>query len=572
MLNGQFHHLLPLFFLALVTLLHNGNSIGVNWGTMTSHQLPPDKVVKMLRDNGVPKLKLFEYNERIMAALTGTDIEVMVGIPNSMLRQMSEDPGAAASWVYNNVSGYCYDGGVNIKYVAVGNEPFLQTYNGTYLQYTLPALQNIQKALDESGVKCQYKTTVPFNADIYNSPESNPVPSAGDFRPEVKDLAIEIVQFLYLHDAPFTVNIYPYLSLYGNDYFPVEFAFFDGLSKPLRDGNHVYKNAFDANLDTLVYALNKAGFPDMEIIVGEVGWPTDGDKNANAKNAKRFNQGLIKHALSGDGTPARKGNIEVYLFSLIDENAKSIEPGGFERHWGIFEFDGKPKYQLDLTGLELEKGLAPVEDVKYQLTRWCILDPKATDLDELPESVSYACSLSDCTALGYGSSCNHLSAKGNASYAFNMYYQVNNQHIWDCDFSGLAILTDDNPSEAGCQFPVMIAFSRSSLLLHNYDSLLDVLLRVIGGFIVQRGLGWETTGFGREQGALMVEARSDMALEELGDFVIAYMMAMVLCSFLLHGLLLQNRYIGNEPEALLGQGNFPALEIHQRSNTDVPSS
>ncbi|MBA0626038.1 hypothetical protein Godav_003771 [Gossypium davidsonii] len=479
-----YNHLLALLLLAIMTLVPNGNGIGVNWGTMSTHQLPPGKVVKMLRDNGVHKLKLFEYNEEIMTALTGTDIEVMVGIPNSMLKLMSVDPGAAASWVYNNVTGYCYDGGVNIKYVAVGNEPFLQTYNGTYLQYTLPALKNIQRALDESGVKCRYKTTVPFNADIYDSPESNPVPSAGDFRPEVKDLTIEIVQFLYLHDAPFTVNIYPYLSLYGNDYFPIEFAFFDGLSKPLRDGNNVYKNAFDANLDTLIYALSKAGFPDMEVIVGEVGWPTDGDKNANTRNAKRFNQGLIKHALSGNGTPARKGNIEVYLFSLIDENAKSIEPGGFERHWGIFEFDGKPKYQLDLTSLELEKGLAPVEDVKYQTKRWCVLDPTATDLDELPESVSYACSLSDCTALGYGSSCNQLTAKGNASYAFNMYYQVNNQHIWDCDFSGLAIVTDDNPSEEGCQFPVMIAFAHSSLLLHNNGGLLDVLLRIIGGFIV----------------------------------------------------------------------------------------
>ncbi|TYH12521.1 hypothetical protein ES288_A06G073900v1 [Gossypium darwinii] len=479
-----YNHLLALFLLAIMTLVPNGNCIGVNWGTMSTHQLPPGKVVKMLRDNGVHKLKLFEYNEEIMTALMGTDIEVMVGIPNSMLKVMSVDPGAAASWVYNNVTGYCYDGGVNIKYVAVGNEPFLQTYNGTYLQYTLPAVKNIQRALDESGVKCRYKTTVPFNADIYDSPESNPVPSAADFRPEVKDLTIEIVQFLYLHDAPFTVNIYPYLSLYGNDYFPIEFAFFDGLSKPLRDGNNVYKNAFDANLDTLIYALSKAGFPDMEVIVGEVGWPTDGDKNANTRNAKRFNQGLIKHALSGKGTPARKGNIEVYLFSLIDENAKSVEPGGFERHWGIFEFDGKPKYQLDLTGLELEKGLAPVEDVKYQTKRWCVLDPTATDLDELPESVSYACSLSDCTALGYGSSCNQLTAKGNASYAFNMYYQVNNQHIWDCDFSGLAIVTDDNPSEEGCQFPVMIAFAHSSFLLHNNGGLLDVLLRIIGGFIV----------------------------------------------------------------------------------------
>ena len=108
-------YLLVLFFLALMTLVSNGKSVGVNWGTMATHQLPPNKVVKMLRDNGLDKLKLFEYNEGIMTALTGTDIEVMVGIPNNMLKEMSEDPGAAASWVYNNVSGYCYEGGVNIK-------------------------------------------------------------------------------------------------------------------------------------------------------------------------------------------------------------------------------------------------------------------------------------------------------------------------------------------------------------------------------------------------------------------------------------------------------------------------
>ena len=89
--------------------------------------------------------------------------------------------------------------------------------------------------------------------------------------------------------------------------------------------------------------------------------------------------------------------------------------------------------------------------------QWCILDPDVTDLHCLAGSVDYACSLSDCTAaLGYGS-CNGLSLQGNASYAFIMYCQVNNQKDWDCDFSGLAILTDHDswsvhdPSENSAQ-------------------------------------------------------------------------------------------------------------------------
>ncbi|KDP32321.1 hypothetical protein JCGZ_13246 [Jatropha curcas] len=457
-----------------MTMASRVTTIGVNWGTMTTHLLRPENVINMMRDNGFQRLKLFEADERIMAALIGTDIEVMLAIPNYMLQQMSEDPAAATNWVDANVTSWLYSGGVNIKYVAVGNEPFLQTYNGSYLQVTLPALRNIQLALNHAKIGSRVKATVPFNADVYYSPDPNQIPSAGDFRPEVRDPTLEIIQFLHSNDAPFTVNIYPFLSLYSDENFPVDFAFFDGAKNPIKDGNLVYTNVFDANFDTLVWALNKAGYPDMKILVGEVGWPTDGDKNANIQNAKKFNQGLIQHVLSGKGTPARKGKIDVYLFSLIDENAKSIAPGSFERHWGIFEYDGKPKYELDLSGLKEDKALAPVEGVKYMLRRWCVLNPDASDLEELPDSINYACSLSDCTSLGYGSSCNHLSVEGNASYAFNMYYQVNNQKDWTCDFSGLAAITDQDPSDGDCEFPIMIA-SGHSLGIHG--RLLDLLVQ-----------------------------------------------------------------------------------------------
>ncbi|XP_014493658.1 glucan endo-1,3-beta-glucosidase 8 isoform X1 [Vigna radiata var. radiata] len=463
------------FCLVFLTVVSGGSAwVGVNWGTMATHQIRPEKVVKMLKENGFTKLKLFDADELIMAALMGTDIQVMLAIPNNMLEKISNTPKAADSWVYENVTSYFFNGGVKIKYVAVGNEPFLKAYNGTFAKKTLPALKNIQTSLNKAGLSSKVKITVPFNADIYYSPDSNPVPSAGDFRPEMRDLTIEIIQFLYANNAPFTVNIYPFLSLYFNENFPFDFAFFDGKSKPLRDGKALYTNVFDANLDTLLWALDKAGYPDMEVLIGEIGWPTDGDKNANAKSARRFNFGLLKHALSGKGTPKRKGTIDLYLFSLIDENIKSVAPGNFERHWGVFEFDGKPKYELDLTGQHKEKGLIPVEGIKYLQKRWCILNPDVTDFDGLAGSIDYACTFSDCTSLGYGSSCNYLSLQGNASYAFNMYYQVNNQQGWSCDFSSLATITQKDPSQSGCQFPVMIASSSSLLLLHE-EGLLCIL-------------------------------------------------------------------------------------------------
>lgn len=436
--------------------------LGVNWGTMATHKLPPKTVVQMLKDNGIQKVKLFDAEQSTMSALAGSDIEVMVAIPNDQLAVMT-DYDRAKQWVKKNVTRYLFNGGVNIKYAAVGNEPFLTSYNGSFLNITFPALQNIQNALNEAGVGDSIKATVPLNADVYFSPTTSAYPSAGRFRADITDLMTQIVQFLSKNNAPFTVNIYPFLSLYGNDDFPIDYAFFDGVSKPVVDINGIqYTNVFDANFDTLVSALKAVGISNMTIIVGEVGWPTDGDKNANVGNAYRFYNGLIAKLAANKGTPLHPGYIEVYLFGLIDEDAKSVAPGNFERHWGIYRYDGQPKYAIDVSGQSQNKFLLPAQNVEYLSNKWCVFNPNAKDLSKLADNINFACTFADCTTLGYGSSCNNLDANGNASYAFNMYFQIQNQDPMACNFQGLAQVTTQNISQANCNFTIQIATSSSS--------------------------------------------------------------------------------------------------------------
>ncbi|KAI3877420.1 hypothetical protein MKX03_026477 [Papaver bracteatum] len=434
--------------------------LGVNWGTMATHKLPANVVVQMMKDNGIQKVKLFDADQVTMSALAGSGIEVMVAIPNDQLTAMN-DYDRAKKWVRANVTRYNFNGGVNIKYVAVGNEPFLSSYNNSFLNVTFPALQNIQSALNEAGVGDNIKATVPLNADVYNSPPDHEVPSAGVFRSDISDLMAQIVQFLHIHKAPFTVNIYPFLSLYASDDFPVDYAFFDGFSSPTLDNGISYTNVFDANFDTLVAALTSVGVGDLPILVGEVGWPTDGHKHGNLASAERFYTGLLKRLGANQGTPRRPGFIEVYLFGLIDEDAKSIAPGDFERHWGLFSYDGQPKFPIDLSGLGQNKLLVGAQNVRYLPKSWCMLNPNVKDLNltKLGENVNYACTFSDCTALGYGSSCNNLDAQGNASYAFNMYYQVQNQEDMSCNFQGMAMPTEQNISQGSCNFIIQIASS-----------------------------------------------------------------------------------------------------------------
>ncbi|XP_077234667.1 glucan endo-1,3-beta-glucosidase 5-like [Tasmannia lanceolata] len=438
----------------------DGEGLGFNWGTRSTHPLPADIVVRLLKDNRFNKVKLFEADPLALNALGNSGIEVMLGIPNEFLAPLASNVGVAEEWVMRNVSTYISKYGVDIRYVAVGNEPFLETYKGMFQQSTFPALQNIQAAIIKAGLGRQVKVTVPLNADVYQT--ENSLPSGGDFRPEIHDLMISIINFLVNNGAPLTINIYPFLSLYADPHFPIDYAFFSGTSSPVVDGSISYNNAFDANYDTLIWALEKNNFSSLPVIVGEVGWPTDGNANANLQYARKFNQGLINRIIQGQGTPKRPTtSLDIYLFGLIDEDAKSIDPGNFERHWGIFNYDGTIKYSLDLGN---GRTLIPAKGVKYLERQWCVMSPEASTSDpNWAESINYACTYADCTSLGYGSSCNELDARSNASYAFNMFYQTTNQQKSMCEFSNLSVITRKDPSQESCRFEIMIDVSGHEL-------------------------------------------------------------------------------------------------------------
>ncbi|XP_039117269.1 glucan endo-1,3-beta-glucosidase 8-like [Dioscorea cayenensis subsp. rotundata] len=440
-------------YFTLTTAILTG-ATGVNWGTMASHQLPPSTIVRMLKDNYINKVKLFDSDPSIVTAFAKTNIELILGIPNNQLSHLAKDYNNAKNWITNNITQYLNTGHYNIKYIAVGNEPFLQSYNGAFMDVTLPALKNIHRALIDANIAHHIKPVVPLNADVYNSPTTNPLPSAGNFRSDIHKLMLQLVHFLNFIHSPFIVNIYPFLSLYQNPNFPINFAFFDTKTKPLNDSGVIYTNVFDANLATLKWSIKKAGVLNMQVIIGEIGWPTDGYVHANVKLAKRFYIGFLSHIRN------KHKDMQVYIFSLMDEDLKSVLPGNFERHWGIFTYDGKPKFELDLSGLGRDNNnkLVGAKGVEYLGEQWCVMDEDMAGslVEKVPASVDFACSNADCTELGFGCSCEGLDQEGNVSYAFNAYFQSQDQDERACDFQGLAKIVKKNASRGTCVFPVQI--------------------------------------------------------------------------------------------------------------------
>ena len=126
--------------------------VGVNWGAISAFPLDPNIVVRILKDNGIKKVKLFDADSPTLNALAGSDIQVMVGIPNLMLDELTKYKNAK-EWVKKNVTKYLRDGGVDIRYIfLLPPRPLPKRHNLfvffltiTNQRYQLPISQSCQK-------------------------------------------------------------------------------------------------------------------------------------------------------------------------------------------------------------------------------------------------------------------------------------------------------------------------------------------------------------------------------------------------------------------------------------------
>ncbi|KAF4370795.1 hypothetical protein G4B88_030515 [Cannabis sativa] len=476
-----------LFILLFLTLYgfqgssYKATALGVNWGTMASHPLPPPKVVELLKSNNFTKVKLFDADPLVLEALSGSNIRVTIGIPNTMLKSLNSSKKAAESWVHDNVTRYVSNSGsrVRIEYVAVGDEPFLQTYGEQFYPFVIGAAINVQNALLKAKLESMVKVVVPCSFDAFLS-ESG-LPSKGHFRADINKTMIHLLTFLTKHSSPFFVTISPFLSLHQNKNISLNFALFKDTAKSHNNSHRAYKNSFDLSYDTLVMALSSVGFSRIGIVVAQIGWPTDGAANATSANAETFTRGLMEHLRSKLGTPLRPKDppVDTYILSLLDEDQRSIAAGSFERHWGLFTFDGQAKYQFDFG--QGSKNLVNAQNVEYLPPKWCVVNNNK-DLSNASASALQACSSADCTALSPGGSCSNITWPGNISYSFNSYYQQHDQSAASCDFGGLGLITTMDPSVGKCSFPVELWTSHS----HSFQraSVLRTIILLVAAILV----------------------------------------------------------------------------------------
>ncbi|GLJ36086.1 hypothetical protein SUGI_0723990 [Cryptomeria japonica] len=318
----------------VVLRVTDGEKIGVCYG-MLSDSLPyHNEVVNLMQSNNIGKVRLYFSSQDALQALKNSGIEVIVGVRNAELQTIANDQDVANIWMNDNIKQF--HPSVNIKYIAVGNEVFL---NRTLILYLLPAMENIQRALRKADLQNNIKVSTPYPTSVLNN--SFP-PSEGTFGEDMS----AILNFLSDNGSPFMAHVYPYFS-YKNSAgsTSADYSLFRSTSTVVTDGNLMYNNLFGVFVDAFISAMEKLGHSNIPIVITESGWPTAGNAVATVDNARTYNNNLIKHVLSNAGTPKRPGTtIETYIFTLFNENQKT---GAEARHFGLFDTTKIPVYPMD---------------------------------------------------------------------------------------------------------------------------------------------------------------------------------------------------------------------------------
>ncbi|KAI6671994.1 hypothetical protein NL676_006879 [Syzygium grande] len=355
--SSFFLWLLLIFFFATTNVILTAHAFtgtyGVCYGRIANNIPAPSSVVTLLRAAKIKNIRIYDADQSVLTAFKNSGIEIVVGLGNEYLKDISVGEDRAMNWIKENVQPYLP--GTSIRGIAVGNE-ILGSTDPELWEVLLPAAENVYSALHRLGLTNSIQVQTAHSEAVFAT--SYP-PSAGAFKEDVLQYMKPLLQFFSRIGSPFYINAYPFLAYKSDpEHIDLNYALFQS-NQGIRDDktNLHYDNMFEAQVDAAYAALEKVGFPKMEVIVSETGWASKGDPDeagATVKNAKAYNSNLRKKLAKRKGTPYRpKIAVKAYVFALFNENLK---PGPTsERNFGLFKADGSISYNIGFTGLVSSK-------------------------------------------------------------------------------------------------------------------------------------------------------------------------------------------------------------------------
>ncbi|TVU22883.1 hypothetical protein EJB05_32604 [Eragrostis curvula] len=315
-------------------------SMGVCYGPLGSNLPSSSQVVELCKSVGIQGMRIYGPHKPTLDAMRNSGLGLLLDVGNDKVCELAASPCSAAAFVRDYVVPY-YPA-VDIRHIAVGNE-----LNGCATDCIAPAMRNVHAALADAGLTGAIKVSTSVN--YYTVVRDAFPPSSAAFaRPYMADVA----RFLETTGAQLLANVFPYFAYAGNPGGAISLGFATfrpGAATVTDPGNGLtYRNLFDAMVDGVYAALDKAGAPNVSVVVSGSGWPSAGGFGASLENARDYNQRLINHTHGKDGpqgTPRRPGRMETYVFSMFNEDLKMGDPTA--RHFGLFYANEEPVYPIN---------------------------------------------------------------------------------------------------------------------------------------------------------------------------------------------------------------------------------
>jgi len=109
---------------------------------------------------------------------------------------------------------------------------------------------------------------------------------------------------------------------------------------PYWEGIHV-----EASVDYIVDKMEQLErrFPGKPILIGEVGWPSDG-RTREAAVASTANEALFLRRFM---ERAAVENYDYFLMEAFDQPWKAASEGGVGAYWGVYDVERRPKFSFD---------------------------------------------------------------------------------------------------------------------------------------------------------------------------------------------------------------------------------
>uniref|UniRef100_A0A2P2NH04 glucan endo-1,3-beta-D-glucosidase n=1 Tax=Rhizophora mucronata TaxID=61149 RepID=A0A2P2NH04_RHIMU len=335
--------------LAPLTVQAFTGTYGINYGRIADNIPSPDEVATLLRAAKIRNVRIYDADHSVLNAFSGTGLQLVVGLPNDYLKDMSANASQAMTWVKENVQAFLPK--TSICGIAVGNE-VLGGSNYELWGALLGAVKNIYNAVNKLDLADVVQITTAHSQAVFAN--SYP-PSSCVFKENVAGYMKPLLEFFSQIGSPFCLNAYPFLAYLSDpENIDMNYALFED-TEGIYDSKvdlH-YDNMLDAQIDAAYAALEDAGFRKMEVIVTETGWASHGDGNeaaATTDNARTYNYNLRKRLAKMKGTPLRPKNVvKAYIFAVFNEDMK---PGPTsERNYGLFKADGTISYDIGFHGL-----------------------------------------------------------------------------------------------------------------------------------------------------------------------------------------------------------------------------